>query len=63
MLRGFLGYGVSLALFVVALRHLGTARTGAYYSTAPFLGAIAAVIFLQEPVTVQLVLAGLLMAA
>ena len=35
---GFLGYGVSLALFVVALRNLGTARTGAYFSTAPFLG-------------------------
>jgi drug/metabolite transporter (DMT)-like permease len=58
---GFLGYGVSLTLFVVALRHLGTARTGAYFSTAPFLGALAAVIFLHEPVTVQLLTAGLLM--
>lgn len=36
---GFLGYGVSLVLFVQALRHLGTARTGAYFSTAPFAGA------------------------
>ena len=61
-LVGFLGYGVSLALFVLALRHLGTARTGAYFSTAPFLGAIAAVIFLHDPVTMQLGLAGLLMA-
>lgn len=60
---GFLGYGVSLALFVVALRHLGTARTGAYFATAPFLGSAAAVIALGEPVTVQLVVAGLLMAA
>ncbi len=42
-LTGFLGIGVSLALFVVALRHLGTARTGAYFSTAPFLGTLAAV--------------------
>jgi drug/metabolite transporter (DMT)-like permease len=58
---GFLGYGVSLALFIVALRHLGTARTGAYFSTAPFLGTVAAVVFLQEPVTAQLVVAGLLM--
>src|SRR5262245_5637372 len=39
-LVGFLGYGVSLALFVLALRDLGTARTGAYFSTAPFLGAL-----------------------
>jgi drug/metabolite transporter (DMT)-like permease len=61
-LVGFLGYGVSLALFVVALRHLGTARTGAYFSTAPFLGAIVAVIGLGEPVTVRLFAAGGLMA-
>ena len=58
---GFLGYGVSLAFFVVALRHLGTARTGAYFSTAPFLGSAAAVIGLGEPVSWQLVLAGVLM--
>jgi drug/metabolite transporter (DMT)-like permease len=59
---GFFGYGVSIALFVLALRHLGTARTGAYFSTAPFLGAIVAVLFLHEPVTAQLIAAGILMA-
>ncbi len=59
---GFLGYGVSLVLFVFALRHLGTARTGAYFSTAPFLGAAAAVLFLGEALTIQLGIAGLLMA-
>jgi drug/metabolite transporter (DMT)-like permease len=59
---GFLGYGVSLALFVVALRHLGTARTAAYFSTAPFLGAVAAVLALGEPVTAALLIAGALMA-
>jgi drug/metabolite transporter (DMT)-like permease len=58
---GFLGYGVSLALFVLALRDLGTARTGAYFSTAPFIGAVAALVFLGEPVTLQLLIAGLLM--
>ena len=40
LLLGFFGYGLSLVLFVLALRSLGTARTGAYFSTAPFLGAI-----------------------
>ena len=35
---GFLGYGLSLALFVVALRGLGTARTGAYFAVAPLFG-------------------------
>jgi drug/metabolite transporter (DMT)-like permease len=60
-LVGFLGYGVSLVLFVYALRHLGTARTGAYFSTAPFLGAVAALALLQEPLTAQLLAAGVLM--
>jgi drug/metabolite transporter (DMT)-like permease len=58
---GFFGYGVSLVLFVLALRHLGTARTGAYFSTAPFLGAALALIFFREPVTLQLVGAAILM--
>jgi drug/metabolite transporter (DMT)-like permease len=62
-LVGFIGYGVSLALFVWALRHLGSARTGAYFSTAPFLGALAAVALLGEPVTVQLIADGVLMGA
>jgi drug/metabolite transporter (DMT)-like permease len=61
-LVGFLGYGVSLVLFVYALRHLGTARTGAYFSTAPFLGAVVALLVLREPLTIQLLAAGLLMA-
>jgi len=58
---GFLGYGVSLALFVIALRDLGTARTGAYFSTAPFIGSAVAVVVLGEPVTAQLLAAGALM--
>ena len=62
MMVGFVGYGVSLALFVRSLRNLGTARTGAYFATAPFIGTLAAVLFLREPVTMQLVTAGALMA-
>lgn len=60
---GFVGFGFSLVLFVLALRHLGTARTGAYFSTAPFLGGALAVTLLGDAVTVQLILAALLMAA
>jgi drug/metabolite transporter (DMT)-like permease len=59
---GLCGYGVSLVLFVLALRHLGTARTSAYFSIAPFVGALISVAFLKEPLTMQLVLAGALMA-
>lgn len=62
-LIGFLGYGLSLVLFVLALRHLGTARTGAYFSTAPFIGAVLAVTLFGEPVTAGLAVAGLLIAA
>jgi drug/metabolite transporter (DMT)-like permease len=58
---GFLGYGVSLALFVLGLRDLGTARTGAYFSLAPFVGAVLAVVMLGEPLTAQLIVAGGLM--
>lgn len=59
---GFVAYGVSLALFVVGLRHLGASRAGAYFSTAPFVGALVAVLFLAEPVTWQLLAAASLMA-
>lgn len=61
-LIGFLGYGVSLTLFVLALRHLGTARTGAYFATAPFIGGAVAVALFGELVTARLVGAGVLMA-
>jgi drug/metabolite transporter (DMT)-like permease len=59
---GLLGYGVSLGLFVLALRALGAARTGAYFSTAPFIGAVLAIVMFSEPVTWRLVLAAALMA-
>jgi drug/metabolite transporter (DMT)-like permease len=61
-LLGFFSYGISLTLFVLALRHLGTARTGAYYALAPFIGAGAAIGFLGEPIGIAFVAGGLLMA-
>ncbi len=62
MILGFVSYGLGLVLFIVALRHLGTARTGAYYGTAPFIGALAAAAIFGVPLTPILVIAGLLMA-
>jgi drug/metabolite transporter (DMT)-like permease len=59
---GFLGYGVSLTLFVLALRHLGTARTGAYFSLAPFFGAAVSLVVLHEPIEGRFVAAGVFMA-
>jgi drug/metabolite transporter (DMT)-like permease len=62
MLVGFLGYGVSLTLFVVGLRQLGAARTGAYFSLAPFFGAALAICLNGQTVSAALLLAGALMA-
>jgi drug/metabolite transporter (DMT)-like permease len=59
---GFFGYGLSLVLFVLALRHLGTARTGAYFALAPFFGGILAVLFFGDTLTLQLCIAAALMA-
>ena len=59
---GLLGYGVSLVLFVLALRHLGTARTGAYFSAAPFVGASLSLLLLRETPALSFWIAGALMA-
>lgn len=60
---GFCGYGLSLVLFVLALRHLGTARTGAYFSAAPFAGAALALPMLGEVPGTLFWVAAALMAA
>lgn len=59
---GFVAYGVSLVLFIYALRHLGAARTGAHFSIAPFIGAAIAVPLLGEALTLGLIAATALMA-
>ncbi len=59
---GFVGYGISLVLFVLALRGLGSARTGAYFSTAPFVGAAIAIAFFHEPTSPAFWVAAGLMA-
>jgi drug/metabolite transporter (DMT)-like permease len=59
---GLVTYGISLVFFILALRHLGTARTGAYYGTAPFVGAVLSIGLLGEPLTWHLAVAGGLMA-
>src|SRR5262245_8665959 len=63
LLVGFLGYGLSLVLFVLALRHIGTARTGAYFSLAPFVGASVSLLLLREPVGAFFFIAAALMGA
>lgn len=60
---GFCCYGLSLVLFVLALRHLGAARTGAYFSAAPFLGALFALWLLDETPAALFWIGGALMLA
>jgi len=63
MTVGLFGYGLSLMLFVLALRGLGSARAGAYFSTAPFLGAAVAIAIFHTPVIAAFWLSAALMAA
>jgi drug/metabolite transporter (DMT)-like permease len=58
---GFLGYGISLVLYVLSLRHIGAARTGAYFAVAPFVGSLVSLAIFSEPVTMQLIGAGIFM--
>jgi drug/metabolite transporter (DMT)-like permease len=60
-ITGFFGYGVSLGLYVLALRQLGAARTSAYFSTAPLLGGVISIVVFGDTVTPALLIAGGLM--
>ena len=62
LIVGFVSYGVSLVFFVLALRSLGTARTGAYFSTAPFVGAVLSLVIFRERPTTLLIVAAMSMA-
>ena len=48
MLLGCFSYGVSVMLFIFAMRNLGAARTSAFFGTAPFIGAILSIILFHE---------------
>ncbi len=58
---GSVGYGLSLTLFVLALRQIGTARTGAYFSLAPFVEAAISIVLLRDSVTPYFLVAAALM--
>lgn len=48
---GLCSYGLSLVLFIIALRHLGSARTSAHFGAAPFFGVALSFALLNEPVS------------
>jgi len=62
MATGLMGYGISLVLFVIALRHLGAARTSAYFSVAPLFGALLSLLVWPEMPPAMFWIAAALMA-
>ncbi|QIP35329.1 DMT family transporter [Komagataeibacter rhaeticus] len=61
MAVGFAGYGISLVAFMLGLRHLGAARTGAYFALAPFVGAVVSLVVFGVHDAARLAVAGGLM--
>jgi drug/metabolite transporter (DMT)-like permease len=62
LLIGSISYGLSTLLFIRALRVVGAARVSAYFATAPFMGALAAVPILGERLHREHIAAMVLMA-
>ena len=60
---GFVAYGLSIFFYIKAQNVLGAAKTSAYYAIAPFIGAFLSFVFLQESLTLNYLLALLLMLA
>lgn len=57
LLLGSVSYGLSIMLFILALRDLGAARTSALFSTAPFIGMALAFVLFRDPLTAPFLLA------
>lgn len=51
MVLGFVAYGLSIFMYIRAQRNLGAAKTSAYYSVAPFIGAFLAFVVNGEQLT------------
>lgn len=45
---GFVSYGLSINFYILAQRHIGAAKTSAYYAIAPFLGVAFSMALLGE---------------
>lgn len=62
LLLGFVSYGLSIKLYIMAQKHLGAAKTSAYYSIAPFLGAAFSMLLLGERPALRFYIALFIMA-
>lgn len=53
MILGFIAYGLSIFTYIRAQRHLGAAKTSAYYAVAPFIGSFLAFLLLREQISIN----------
>ena len=53
LILGFVAYGLSINFYIKAQKHLGAAKTSAYYSVAPFLGVFFGIVLLNETPCIQ----------
>jgi drug/metabolite transporter (DMT)-like permease len=60
---GAVGYGVSLSFYLRAQARVGAARTASVFATAPFVGAVVAILVGVAAPTWQLAVASVLMVA
>ena len=63
LLLGFVAYGLSIFTYIRAQKYLGAAKTSAFYAFAPFIGVLFSVVLLNEKITLQYIVAFLVMIA
>jgi len=63
LLLGFVAYGLSINFYIMAQKHIGAAKTSAFYSVAPFLGVAFSMIFVGETPSLQFYIAFAVMVA
>ncbi|WP_173475049.1 DMT family transporter [Fibrobacter succinogenes] len=61
LLLGFVAYGLSIFTYIRAQKYLGAAKTSAFYAIAPFIGVLFSVVLLNEKITLQYIVALLVM--
>jgi len=54
---GFICYGISLYLLILAMRYIGASRAIAIFSTNPFIGIFFSFLLLNEPISFQIIVA------
>ena len=52
MILGFIAYGLSIFFYILAQGEIGASKTSAYYSVAPFIGALLSFIILKESLSI-----------